>query len=155
MAATPEVEFANATDVDNFFQDRKGAHYIRWFNTELAGRGPWAGVRLVDTPLNDIGFHQFWNQTARIFGGPASLLQYICLMSILSNEVRGDFTPAAERMGSAGHPGMAYLFDRIPGRKRSYNTLTGNQTALDCFRDEYFVGAHGGLPLGMQLAHTS
>jgi hypothetical protein len=150
-----DVEFANATDVDNFFQNRKAMHYTRWFNTTLADRGPWAGVRLVDTPVNDIGFHQFWNQIDRIFGGPINLVHFVCLMSILSNEVGGDFTPKTERMGTAGHTGMAYLFDRIPNKKRSYNTLPSNRTAFDCFRDENYINAHGTLPLGTQLARTN
>lgn len=148
------IRFANSIDVDNYFQTRQSQHYIRWFNATLAGHGPWTGVQLVDTPQNDVGFHQFWNQIDHMFGGDISLVQYVCLMSIISNEVRGDFKPRTEKMGIAGHPGMAYLFDRI-GQKRSYNTLQGNKTAFECFNDENYIGAHGSLPLGGQLARTT
>ena len=71
------VEFANADDVTGFFEEQKDRHYIPWFNETLAGDGAWAGVRLLDTPQNEIGFHQFWNQIPRVFGGPIGLVQYV------------------------------------------------------------------------------
>src|SRR3989442_7435738 len=85
-----DVQFGDSGDVDTFFQGRKEQHYVPWFNATLAGRGPWANVRLVDNPDNDVRFHQFWDQSSHIFGGPMSFIQLICLMSIISNEVRGD-----------------------------------------------------------------
>ena len=147
--------FSDSRAVDDFFMGRKSARYIPWFNATLANQGPWANVKLVDTPQNDVLFHQFWNQIAHIFGGDCSVIQFVSLMSIISNEQRGDFFPKAELMGVAGHPGMAYLFDRIAGAKRSYNTLAGNKTALDCFNDPDYIGAHQALPMGAQLARTT
>ena len=98
--------------IDKFFQDRAGMHFLPWFNANLAGKGPWAKVTsIVDTPQNRLRFHQFWNQSDPIFAGDMSPIQFICLMSIFCNECRGDFQPTTERMGVAGHPGMAYLFD--------------------------------------------
>jgi len=149
------VAFQFSEDVDAFFQQRKGRHYLAWFNETLADKGPWKGVRLLDTPSNRVGFHQFWNNTPLLFGGPASLMQFTALMSIISNETRGNFTPITERMGMAGHPGVAYLFNAITGKKRSYNTLQGNRTALACFRDAVFLAAHGNLPLAGRLANTN
>jgi hypothetical protein len=137
------VPLSQCTDIDNFFQTRKAQEYIKWFNATLANRGAWAQVTLVDSPQNDIGFHSFWNRINLIFGGTINLLQFVALMSILSNECRGDFDPQAEKMGNPGHHGMAYLFDAIPGLKRSYNTLKGNKTALDCFNNEQYIAAHG------------
>jgi hypothetical protein len=150
-----EVQLTNCAQVDDFFQDKKAQNYIKWFNATLADQGLWAGVRLVDSPSNDIGFERFWNRINQIFGGTINLLQFVSLMSILSNEVRADFTPQAERMGTAGHPGLAYLFDRIEGMKRSYNTLPGNQTALACFNDEGYISVHGALAGATELARTS
>src|SRR5260370_28128153 len=150
-----DVQFNASGDIDNFFQDRKGQHYVPWFNATLAGQGPWANVRLLDTPGNDSGFHQFWDQSSLLFGGPMSLTQFVCLMSIISNEVRGDFAPKSEKMGRTGHPGMAYLFDAIAGVKRSYNTISGNQTAFQCFNDDTYVAAHGDLVLADRLARTT
>jgi hypothetical protein len=136
------VSLDNCADVEGFFQDRQKQNYIPWFNKTLAEQGPWAGVRLVDTPGNDAGFQLFWNRINQIFGGTINLLQFVSLMSILSNEVRANFTPQAEKMGTAGHPGLAYLFDAIPGMKRSYNTLAGGKTAFDCFNDAGYIAAH-------------
>ena len=150
-----DVQFNNSADIDTFFQDRKQQHYVPWFNATLAGQGPWANVQLVNTPANDVLFHQFWDQGSDLFGSPMSLVQFVCLMSIISNEVRGDFLPKTEKMGRTGHPGMAYLFDSIPGVKRSYNTLSGNQTALQCFNDETYIAAHGNLALADRLARTT
>ncbi len=141
--------------IDEFFQERAGAHFLPWFNANLAGKGPWVKVAsVVDTPQNRLRFHQFWNQSDPIFGGDMSPLQFICLMSIFCNECRGDFQPVPEKMGVANHPGMAYLFDKIGGLKRSYNTLAGNMNARVCFNDPTYLAAHGNLPFN-QLKRTS
>lgn len=145
---------ADAAAIDGFFQKRSGMHCVKWFNATLADRGPWKGVVLVDNPANDLRFHQFWNQSDPIFGGDMRALQFLCLMSIIANECRGNFQPVAEKMGTAGHPGMAYLFDRI-GAKRSYNTLAGNSTARDCFQNPDYISAHGSLSLAARLRNTS
>jgi hypothetical protein len=149
------VPFAQCTDIDNFFQSRKAQDYIKWFNATLANQGSWADVKLVDTPQNDIGFHSFWNRIDQIFGGTINLLQFVALMSILSNEVRGNFAPQSERMGIAGHPGLAYLFDKIDGLKRSYNTLRGNRTAFECFNNEQYIAAHGSRAGANSFARTA
>ena len=149
------AKISNSTAIDDFFQGRKTQHYVPWFNGTQAGKGPWAGVKLVDTPQNDTGFQQFWDQTGNLFGGDASIIQFVSLMSIFSNEVRGDFSPQTERMGRTGHPGMAYLFDAIQNLKRSYNTLPGNKTALQCFNDASYIAAHGALPLAEKLTRST
>lgn len=164
MASTPvpqtlvgfcaAVPLAQCTDIDNFFQSRKAQEYIKWFNATLADKGSWAQVILVDTPQNDIGFHNFWNRINQIFGGTINLIQFVALMSILSNEVRANFTPQPEKMGSPGHPGLAYLFDKIDGLKRSYNTLSGNKTAFDCFNNAQFIAAHSARAGASSLART-
>ena len=149
------VKVSNSAAIDDFFQTRKSKHYVPWFNSTIAGKGPWANVTLKDTPQNDVGFHEFWDQIGNLFGGDASIVQFVALMSIFSNEVRGDFTPQTEKMGRPGHLGMAYLFDKIEGLKRSYNTLPGNKTALQCFNDDKYIAAHGDAPLASQLKQTT
>jgi hypothetical protein len=149
------VPLKECTDIDNFFQSRKAQDYIKWFNATLADQGSWKDVKLIDTPQNDIGFHSFWNRINQIFGGTINLLQFVALMSILSNEVRGNFAPQSERMGIAGHPGLAYLFDKIEGLKRSYNTLSGNRTAFECFNNAQYIAAHGGQAGANTFARTT
>ena len=153
-AQLSQVTLSDSRAIDGFFMQRKNAGYIPWFNATLANRGPWSGVKLVDNPQNDLLFHQFWNQIPLLFGGDCNVIQFASLMSIVSNEQRGDFKPKAELMGAAGHPGMSYLFDKFGG-KRSYNTLAGNKTAFECFNDTDFIGAHQALAMGGQLARTT
>jgi hypothetical protein len=162
MSTGPEIPTAlsgikmrNSTAIDDFFQGRKTLHYVKWFNATLAGKGPWAGVKLVDTPQNDAAFRQFWDHTGNLFGGGASVVQFVSLMSVFSNEVGGDFSPRTERMGRTGHPGMAYLFEAIQNLKCSYNTLPGNKTALQCFNDASYIAAHGALPPANRLTRST
>jgi hypothetical protein len=155
-AALEGTAFTFATDVDAWCAAQLGAHYLAWFNANVAGRGAWAGVRVVDTAANRVGFHAFWNQIGQITGGGTMTpLQFLALMGIFANECRANFQPVAERMGRAGFPGLTYLFDRIPGLKRSYNTLAGNKTAFACFRSAAYNAAHGGKALGARLANTN
>jgi hypothetical protein len=147
--------FTSSDDINSFFRDLVQAHYLTWFNANLAGRGPWAGIRLIDTPDNRAKFAAFWDQIDTIFDGAIdpsgiSLIQFVALMSIISNETRGSFVPLTEKVGITGHPGIAYAFDRIPGVKASYNRNAelGNQTAFACFNNPSFVAAHAGLAPG-------
>jgi hypothetical protein len=39
---------ARGTDVNAFFSRLVGDHYLRWFNDNVADRGAWRTVRLVD-----------------------------------------------------------------------------------------------------------
>jgi hypothetical protein len=148
--------FTFAEDVDDWSQSTLGEHFLPWFNTNLADKGPWEDVTLVDTPQNRLGFHAFWNNIPDITGGTATPFQFLCLMSIFANECRADFTPKAEKMGRAGFPGLTYLFDAIPAlKKRSYNTLSGNKRAFDCFHSAAFNTAHGDKPLGARAIDTA
>jgi len=76
-------------------------------------------------------------------------------MSIFANECRADFTPKSERMGRTGFPGLSYLFDAIPSLKRSYNTLSGNKHAFDCFNSAPYNEAHGTKPLAARAMNTN
>jgi len=147
--------FASAAEVDTWSQGALGNHFLAWFNTNLAGKGPWAGVTMVDTPQNRLGFHAFWNNIDDLTGGTATPFQFLCLMGIFANECGADFTPKPERMGRAGFPGLSYLFDAIPNLKHSYNTLQGNKPAFDCFNSAAYNAAHGTKPLFDRAANTT
>lgn len=155
LARFSSIRFEFAEDISGFFQQRKGKHYLTWFNEALAGKGAWKDKRVLDTPANQVGFHQFWNNTPLIFGGPITVVQFAALMGIISNETSGSFTPISERMGIAGHPGISYLFDAIKDLKRSYNTLKGNKTAFQCFNDPIFLRVHGELAMANRLRATT
>ncbi len=147
--------FTFAEDVDNWCQSRLKSHYLTWFNKNLAGKGAWASVTVLDTPANQVGFHAFWNNIGTLTGSTATPLQFLSLMGIFANECRADFKPVAERMGRAGFPALTYLYDAIPGVKKSYNTLPANKTAQACFRNAAFNTAHGDKPLGARLRNTT
>jgi hypothetical protein len=122
---------------------RFGGNYIAWFNTNLAGRGAWAGKSIPDSPAAQARFAVFWDDTSGLFPEQPSLMQFVCLMSIFTNEVGGDLIPIREKVGRPPlHPGIAYAFNRIEGLKRSYNTLAGNRTAFALFRDPAYREAH-------------
>jgi hypothetical protein len=150
------VVFADASAVDAFFATYEAnATFISWFNHNVAGRDAWAHKSIGDTAACDANFTAFWNGAAQVFGGPPNVMQFICLMSILVNEVGGTLMPGDELVNSQHnvHPGIAYEFDAIPSaNKKSYNTLPGNKTALTLFADPDYLSVHGNLPLAERFA---
>lgn len=147
--------FTVASDVDAWNQARLKDHFLAWFNQKVANKGPWAGVTVLDTPANRVGFHAFWNNIGTLTGDTIAPFQYLALMAIFSNECRANFKPTSERMGRAGFPGLTYLYDAIPGLKRSYNTLAGNKTAFQCFQSAAFIAAHATRAGAAQLRNTT
>jgi hypothetical protein len=155
IAAIDTATFTSAKQIDDWSRRTLGNHFLSWFNANFAGKGPWEGVTAVDTPQNRLGFHAFWNNIDHVTG-TARPFQFLCLMSIFANECRADFNPKAERMGRAGFPGLSYLFDAIPSlKKRSYNTLRGNKSALDCFNSVAYNAAHGAKPVAGRAINTT
>ena len=156
--------FTDAADIDSYFTKTGGQDFVSWFNAHVAGKENWGrvGARApmaiaTDTFAHD-RFNQLWSNEAiqAIFGtGKITLLQFIALQSIIVNETGGRMVPLTEGVGSAGHPGIAYAFDKIPGLKKSYNTLSSNKTCLQNFNDPNYNKAFGGLPLADQLKNTS
>lgn len=155
VAAINTATFTLAQQIDDWSKRTLGDRFLPWFNANCAGKGPWAGVTAVDTPQNRLGFHAFWNNIDDVTGGTATPFQFLCLMGIFANECRANFTPKPEQMGRAGFPGLSYLFDAIPSLKRSYNTLSGNKNALDCFNSAAYNAAHGTKPLAGRAMNTT
>ncbi|MBI2688032.1 MAG: hypothetical protein HYX27_17120 [Acidobacteria bacterium] len=145
-----------ADDIGKWTGARLKAPFLTWFNRNIAGKGPWSGVSLVDTPANHAAFRDFWDNIATLTGGGAATpFQFLALMGIFANECRANFKPASEKMGRAGYPGLSYLYDAIPGCKRSYNTLDGNKTALECFNSAAFHNAHAAKTPAARLRNTT
>jgi hypothetical protein len=146
-SAAAGVSFQNGAEIVSFFQSKAGEHYIDWFNQNCAEKESWAGKQLGRSDAVKASFLQIWNNIPDIFGEPSiNLLQFVALMSILTNEVGAELQPVSEFCGSQG---LAYPFDAIPGKKRSYNSTEGNRLAGDLFfEDEEFWQAHGGLAPG-------
>lgn len=159
-----QVSFSNDTAVDNFFTRQNAHDFISWFNMHVANKGFWgksgsrAGVSMANDSKAHERFDQLWSAEGikTMFGkNSVTLLQFLSLQSIINNETGGSLLPLTERVGSAGHPGIAYAFDRIVGLKRSYNTLAGNKTCFQLFNDTAYNKAFQNLPLGNQLKNTT
>jgi subtilisin family serine protease len=158
--AVAEPRFASAAEIDAFFQRRTGSGFLDWFHATQANRGDWGGKKARDVLRDEETRRRFvevWNGIPQMFETPTIRLeQFVALQSIFINELGGGMAPIAEKtLGIHGHPGIAYLFDRIPEtQKRSYNEAP-NKTAHACFNDATFIAAHGALPFSDQLARTS
>jgi len=160
--ALQEPKFANSTHLNGFFIGHTGTDFIDWFNNNLAGKGAFAKRRISPDKGEDMvavkrEFAEFWDNIPLIFKqSDISLFDFAALMCIAINETSGRFRSITERCGRGArdkngvrHEGLAYAFDRIPGVKKSYNTLAGNKTAFDCFSNPVFCAAHQGLGLGL------
>ncbi|MCW3070460.1 MAG: hypothetical protein JWO44_350 [Bacteroidetes bacterium] len=154
--------FANSSDLNSFFMKKKGTDFITWFNANLAQKNYWGAagggqsVKMATDADAPNRFNQLWDQIPVLFGTPSiNLLQFISLMSIVNNETGGSIKPVTERVGNAANPALAYAFNKIPGIKRSYNTLDTNITAYDLFHNADYITQFGKLPMGAQLANTT
>jgi len=144
--------FSNSAELNSFFQKLGSQGFTDWFNSNIAGRQNWGGVRL----QNPTNWQKVWSNPSIIFGKSTfNLIEFLCINSIMMNETGGTFTPLTENVGRTGHPGIAYAFDVISGIKYGYNTLSTNRTAYDLFKDSKFKSAHVTKPLGSLLKDTS
>ena len=152
--------FSSVSDIDAFFQKLGSQGFADWFNTKMAGRSNWSGVSL-SSPSN---WNKFWSNFRIVYGKDTiNLIEFLCLDSIVMNENGGLFSPVSEgvnKIGSPGHPGIAYAFDQIfnskgQSIKSSYNTLDTNRKSLDLFSDSTYILAHGSKPFGNILKNTT
>lgn len=156
--------FADASEIDAFFIEHGGQDFINWFNTHVGAKQFWGkvGSRAALMIANDSQAHerfdQLWSAESihAIFdSGQITLLQFLALQSIVVNETGGRMIPLTEGVGRIGHPGIAYAFDKIAGIKKSYNTLPGNKTCMQCFNDPAYNRAFIHLPLANKLNNST
>ncbi|MEO5562731.1 MAG: hypothetical protein ABIR18_04830 [Chitinophagaceae bacterium] len=161
---TSAVSFTSAAAIDTFFTRQNVHDFVSWFNTFVANKSFWgrsgsrAGVSMANDSKAHERFDQLWSPEGikAMFGrNSVSLLQFLSLQSIINNETGGSLLPLTERVGRTGHPGIAYAFDRIPGIKKSYNTLAGNKTCFQLFNDVNYNKAFQNFALGTQLRNTT
>jgi hypothetical protein len=147
--------FANVADINRFFAKLGAKDFPDWFNRKMAGRDNWGGKR-IENPTN---WSLVWSHPELLIGKSTfNLIEFLALNSIILNETGGTFKPISEIIGSEGHPGISYAFDKISGKKRSYNDPTdgvGNRTAYDLFRDSIYKDAHVTKPFGSVLKDTT
>ncbi len=148
-------KITQGSDISDFFTQKTGLDFINWFNANCANKDAWVGKHLGKAPETRQRFEQVWEQFPLMFGTKSiNLAQFIALSSIFINEVGAEMLPLTEKVGRAGHPGLAYPFDTIPGIKISYNQPP-NKTALELFNDPLFIKKKGRLALAASLKKTS
>jgi hypothetical protein len=140
------IRLRKASDIEAHFADAGG--FIAWYNRTLSSHPAFrhrGKIRATDIVRQR--FDAFWDQIPAVFGSAEiTMVEFCALMSIGIQENSGDLWANPEKVGTAGHPGLAYAFDRIPGKKQSYNHANGNWTALKLFTDASYLSAHRTLP---------
>lgn len=146
--------FSNANDVDDFFQKLSSKKFVDWFNSNIAGKQNWSGKKI----QSGDNWNKLWSNASILFNKSSfNLVEFLCLNSFIINETGGTFLPLSEVMGSKGHPGISFAFDKITGLKDSYNTLvsSGNMNAYQLFNDSIFKSVHVTKPFGSLLKDTT
>lgn len=152
VASIRNLRFRNSDEINDHFEATHQAAFPAWFNANRDA-ALWKNKRI--PAAGAASFATAWNNAELIFGGPVSLMQFLCLTSIMINETGGTFEPISENFGFRGHPGIAYLFDKIPEiPKISYNQAP-NVTAGVLFNDPDFIAAHGNRVLADRLRNTT
>jgi hypothetical protein len=144
--ACAALRVRNESDIQAQFAANGG--FVAWYNQALSSQPAFAHRgRFRTTETVERRFEVFWDQVPSIFGtAEISMIEFCALMCIGIQENSGDLWSNPEKVGTAGHPGLAYAFDRIPGKKQSYNHANGNWTAYRLFNDANYLSAHRGLP---------
>jgi len=156
--------FASNIDIDNFFKKFGSNGFSEWFNSNISSTSPWKTSENntdMSYTIDKANWESIWNNIPIIFGrNSINLVEFLCINSIMINETGGSFKPVSESVNSfskknldKGTPGIAYEFNA--GGKSSYNTLAGNKTAYQCFRDSYYISAHGTKPMSDILKNTT
>jgi hypothetical protein len=122
-----KVRLNTASDFADIVAGRTGRTFISWFNSEVAGVGPWKNKAISGNDAKK-NFTSFWNQFLRM--RPLSFLECVTYMAVFINECRGNLKNVSESYGNIDHPGISYLFDTVvltdkstnrTWRKASYN----------------------------------
>jgi hypothetical protein len=167
------INFANGTDINNWFLAQTGKEFIDWFNATHAAKGFWADQYVRDPVTGAVvkdaqghakvewsgrtipnnakvkqHFVDFWDRIPLIYApaGQIGLIDFISLMAIGINEKSGDLVSIGE-IGS-----LKYMFEA--GAKSSYN-VAPNRNAFDLFNDAKFNQAHDTKVLGAQHKNTA
>ncbi|MEH6703733.1 MAG: hypothetical protein V7691_02965 [Galbibacter orientalis] len=158
--------FRNSAEINAFFSQLTGKDFCSWFKDEIGNKGYWGSITFEgrsrhgrSIPRGNFSTHQqnfnrVWNNIPLVFFGIAgnqsiNIFQFFALVSIIINETGGKFVPISE-IGN-----LAYMFGTNSGRKRSYNTASGNKSAYELFRDTTFLSAHQQKPYHTQIANTT
>jgi hypothetical protein len=142
------IPLSGSADIAAKFAAHGG--FIAWYNSTLATAQAFKDRGRISTEVGvATRFDAFWDQIPAIFSAPqTNALEFAAVMCLGIQENSGDMSCDPEKVGTAGHPGLAYAFESIPGSKSSYNVNKDleNWTALKLFGDAGYVSEHSGLP---------
>lgn len=153
--------FTNSSEINDFFQTLGFGTFVNWFNSAIKSTNSWTKDYLGNSTnytIDQTNWTIFWNNIPLLFGkNSINLIEFLCLNSIVVNETGGTFLSKRESVNSSSNsvaPGIAYEFN-AGGGKSSYNTLTGNFTAYQCFRDPKYISINGNKGLASILKNTT
>jgi hypothetical protein len=153
--------FKNSTEINNFFSQFGATTFVDWFNANISNLNPWKNDYLGNSTnyqIDKTNWTIFWNNIPLLFQRDTiNLVEFLCLNSIVINETGGTFVSKRESVNSSKNPtspGLAYEFNSSGG-KASYNTLTGNLTAYQCFRDPNYIKVNSNKGLADVLKNTT
>ncbi|CAG7580904.1 MAG: putative hydrolase [uncultured marine phage] len=149
-----KISFSNANEINDFFKQFDSGGFIPWFNSHRQN------FIKKGRPLNAIkderNWQKFWNLIPVTYGkNSINLAEFLTVNNIVCIETGSAFVPKTERVGTSGHPGIAYAFDKVKGIKGSYNTLSGNISAFELFNNDDYINAHGNKTLSKLLKNTT
>jgi hypothetical protein len=142
--------------IDNYFFKSFGGNFVNFHDNRLAGKAYYTGVN-----INDLRFSEFWREEnlKNVYGRSSiNVVEFLTLHNIIVKETGGEYRTSGEIINgmSVANPGISYLFNKISGKKMSYNTKrAGNKTCLTLFNDPDFISEHGSKPLGSLLSNTT
>lgn len=142
----------NASEINAFikkYTDGKYTDYPTWFNTVIKGK-TFCGSPVVSkdwTSVWNLIIPVVWNEYGT---GGINFLEFLCLDMIMYNETSGTYRPISEFVNGITNktrPGIAYTFDQIPDKKKTYNQAPNIQAGV-LFSDAKFISRFGTLKFG-------
>jgi hypothetical protein len=141
------IEFIN-----DFVKNITGLDYPDWFNKNMSDSHLFERKK-----INKANFNLFWNKAIPIIWDKntdkkINFMEFLAINTIIVNETGGTYIAklpeGVNSVNKTEHPGIAYAFDKIPGTKKSYNTLKDveNKTAFDLFNDFHYKDQFKNLP---------
>lgn len=147
------TQFKSQPEIDNFLKSLISLDYVSWFNNNISGNDYFSNIKIT----NSVGFSKVYNNINLLYKKDSiNLVEFLTSNTLILKNTNGNYNPISEKVGTAGHPGISYAFDKISSlNKASYNTFSGNKTAYQLFNDPAYINAHGTKGFGTTLINTT
>lgn len=119
-------------------------NFVSWFNSYQANYGAFKGLKIKDVE----SWSKIWDKLSIIYSDQKfNLIEFLALNTIFIIETKGTFVSQTEKIS------VDRAFNNIG--KKSYNTLSGNITAGNLFKNSVYITKFQQLPLANILANTN